>query len=192
MSFLVNNDTPSNDGHGVGACLRQRAPFLPLQPGAFFPIADSPQALAASPLDAEGDPHTASDAKGGEAFAEVVALKLMQQGDQDARARCANGMAQGNCTAADIDDVGVPAHARIDCAGLRGKGLIGLNAIKVLDRPAGLLERPLGSRYGTRAHDGGIDPGGRPGRNAGEGCQTASGGLFLAHQHQCRGAVIET
>ena len=62
---------------------------------------------------------------------------------------------------------GVPAEILVDRAGLRGEGLVGLDQVEVVDRPAGLLQRHARGRDRPGAHDRRIDPGGAPRRRCG-------------------------
>ena len=101
-------------------------------------------------LDAHGDAHAAADAQRGEALLGVAALHLVQQRVEHARAGGADRMADGDGAAVDVDLVGVPAEALVDGAGLGGEGLVGLDQVEILDRPAGFLQRLLGRRDRAR------------------------------------------
>src|SRR3546814_18642188 len=63
-----------------------------------------------SPLDAHRDAHAAADAQGRKTLLRIVLLHLIEQGDQHARARCADRMADRDRAAVDVDLGGVPAH----------------------------------------------------------------------------------
>src|ERR1700744_997126 len=101
----------------------------------------------------ECDAHTAADAECRETFMCAATLHLMQKSDKNARARCADRVADGDRAAVDIDDAGIPAEILIDSKRLRREGFIGLDEIEILDLPAGLLERLAGRWDRARAHD---------------------------------------
>ena len=140
---------------------------------------------------AHGDAHAAADAQGGQALLGVAALHLEQQRIEHARARGADGVADGDGAAVDIDLVGIPAQPLVDGAGLRREGLVGLDQVEVLDGPAGLLQRLLGSGDRPRAHDRGVDAGVCPGDDAGERRDAPLPGLLQRHEDDGRRAVVD-
>src|SRR5579859_4324312 len=93
-----------------------------------------------SAFDSERDAHAAADAQGSETLLGVTLLHFVQQGDQNAGARGADRMADGDGPAIDVDLRGIPADFAIDRDGLGGEGFIGLDQVEIGDRPAGLLQ----------------------------------------------------
>src|SRR5882724_10969691 len=91
-----------------------------------------------SPFDTHGDAHAAADAERCQAFLGVAPGHFMEQRHQHPRARGADGMAQRNGAAIDVHLAGVPAEFLVHRAGLRRKGLIGLDQVEVFLLPAGL------------------------------------------------------
>jgi len=57
-------------------------------------------------------------------------------------------MTDGDRAAIDVDDVRVPAEILVDGAALCGEGFVGFDKVKLIDRPAGLLERLARCRDG--------------------------------------------
>src|SRR5215468_6331839 len=141
--------------------------------------------------DTHRDAHATADAERGETLLGVALLHFVQQRHQHAGAGSADGMADRDRAAIDIDLAGVPAEILVDGASLRRKGLVGLDQIEVADIPAGLLQRGAGSRDRARTHDLGIDAGLGPGDDAGQRLLAFLGGLLGRHQHHGGGAVID-
>src|ERR1700724_3609454 len=71
---------------------------------------------------AHGDPHAAADAERGKALLGIALLHLVQQRHQHARTGCANGMAESDRAAIDVDPGSIPAEVLVDRAGLRREG----------------------------------------------------------------------
>src|SRR5947208_3566330 len=142
-------------------------------------------------LDAHGNTHAAADAQRGETLPGIAALHLEQQRIEHARARGADGVADGDGAAVDVDLVGIPAEPLVDGAGLRREGLVGLDQVEVLDGPAGLLQRLLGGGDRPRAHDRGVDAGVRPRDDAGERGDAPLLRLLQRHEHDRRRAVVD-
>src|ERR1700726_611348 len=65
-------------------------------------------------FDRERDAHAAADAQTGKSLLGITANHLVQQRHQDAAARCADRMPNGNGTAIYVDLRCVPAHLTID------------------------------------------------------------------------------
>ena len=85
----------------------------------------------------------------------------------------ADRMAERDGAAVDVDLRGIPAEVLVDRAGLGGEGLVGLDQVEVVGRPAGLLQRHAAGRDRPGAHDRRIDAGGRPGDDARQRLQAA-------------------
>ena len=138
-----------------------------------------------------GDAHAAADAQRREALLGVPLLHLMQQGDQDARARGADRVADGDRAAVDVHLGGVPAEVLVDRQRLGGEGFVGLDQVEVVGLPAGALQHLAGGGDRAGAHHRGIDAGGGEAGDAGQRGQAALGGFGGGHQDQRRGAVID-
>src|SRR5512135_909405 len=65
---------------------------------------------AGSALDGQRNAHPAADAQRRQALLGLAARHLVQQRDEHARARGADGVADGDRAAVDVDDVGIPAE----------------------------------------------------------------------------------
>lgn len=94
-----------------------------------------------SALDAHCDAHAAANAERGEAFLRVASLHFEQQRVQNARARGADRVADGNRAAINVYDGRIPAHVLVHRASLCGKGFIGFDQIEILGFPASFLQR---------------------------------------------------
>src|SRR6266851_9048364 len=90
------------------------------------------------PRDAHRDAHAAADAQRGEALLGIALLHFVQQRDQHAGTGSADGVADRDRAAVDVDLGSIPAEILVDGAGLRREGLIGLDQIEIADVPAGL------------------------------------------------------
>ena len=120
------------------------------------PVADD-RVLSPLALNAHGNAHAAADAERGQALLGTRTLHFMQQRDQHARTRCADGVTNGNGTAIDVDLRSIPTHVLVHSTGLRGKGFIGFNKIKIRSFPARLLQVQASMRNWARTHDGRIN-----------------------------------
>src|SRR5436190_5747301 len=109
---------------------------------AFDPVLNVCLALIAR--DAHRNSHAAADAQRREALFGVTLLHFVEQRDENARARCADRMTERDGTAIDVDLIGVPAEVAVDGAGLRREGLVGLDEVEILGRPAGFLQGQAG------------------------------------------------
>src|ERR1044071_23857 len=83
-------------------------------------------------FDGKRDPHAAADAKRSEAAPRVALLHFVKQGDQHARARGADRVAERNGAAVHVHLLRVPAHLAVDRDRLRGEGLVDLQEIEIL------------------------------------------------------------
>src|SRR3954467_5811594 len=91
----------------------------------------------------ESDPHSAPDAKRGQASPRVALLHLVEKGDQHARARGADRMSARDGAAVYVHALRVPAHLAVDRDGLRGERFVDLHEVEILRFPAGARERAL-------------------------------------------------
>src|SRR5262245_59538603 len=81
-------------------------------------------------LDCHRYAHPAADAERGEALLRVALLHLVQQRDEDARARGADRMAERDRAAVHVHLAGVPAHLPVHRDRLRGERLVDLQQIE--------------------------------------------------------------
>ena len=72
--------------------------------------------------DAHRDAHAAADAQGGETLLGIALLHFVQQRHQHARAGGADGVADRDRAAVDVDLGRIPAEVLVDRAGLREIG----------------------------------------------------------------------
>ncbi len=70
--------------------------------------------------------------------ARATAAQFVKKRDEDARAGCADGMAEGDGAAVHVHARGVPAELAADGAALRGERFVGLDEVDVVERPARL------------------------------------------------------
>src|SRR5579864_3457276 len=91
-----------------------------------------PRQTASSALHAHRDAHAAADAQGRQALLGVALGHLVQQRDQDARSRRADGMTQRDRTAVHVDLVRIEAEILVDGASLCGESLVGFDEIEVV------------------------------------------------------------
>src|SRR3954468_24426451 len=82
--------------------------------GRCAPLTNDDRPLTTLPLDAHRDAHAAADAERREALLGVAPAHLVEERDQDAGARGADRMTDGDCAAVDVHDLGVPAHVLVD------------------------------------------------------------------------------
>lgn len=84
---------------------------------------------------------SAANAQRGQAALLACALHLMEEVDGDTATGGAQGVADGDGAAVDVDLRGVPAHDLVHRHGLRGEGLVGLNEVQVARLPLRELQR---------------------------------------------------
>src|SRR3546814_8958233 len=73
------------------------------------------------------------------------------------RARCADGVADRDRAAVDVDDIAVPAKFLADRKRLGGERLVRLDQIEVGHAPSRLFERGAAGGYRADAHERRID-----------------------------------
>ena len=78
-------------------------------------------------IDSNGD----TVEKGRQALLGVAAAHFVQQGDENASARGADGMAEGDGAAVDVHDGRIPAHVLVDRERLGRKGLVRLDEVEI-------------------------------------------------------------
>src|SRR3954465_673665 len=94
-------------------------------------------------LNGEGDAHAAAYAQRCKPPLGVALLHFVKQRDQDAAARGADRMAEGDGAAIDVDLARVPTHLAVHSYSLRGERFVDLHQIQVLRLPSGARERAL-------------------------------------------------
>src|SRR5690606_22753462 len=102
---------------------------------------DPPGLAIVSAFDRQCHALAAADAQSGQAAASVAALHFVEQADQDAAAGGADGVAEGDGTAVDVDLGAVPVQFAADGNGLGGEGFVGLDQVQLLQAPASTLQR---------------------------------------------------
>lgn len=82
----------------------------------------------------------------------TTALHFMQERDQNATARRANRMTEGDRAAIHIDAFAVPAQFVADGQRLDGKSFVSFNQIKVVDIPACAFQGRARCRNRAKPH----------------------------------------
>src|SRR5829696_736761 len=134
----------------------------------------------------------AAGADGREAFAASSAAQLIEERRQDACARRAHGVAQRQCAAVDVDDVGVDAEYPRGVDGDAGESLVYLDQVQVVRAPSGSFEREF-ARVSWNSEQVGRFLGYFGVRHYGaERFEAALFGETLAREHEGSGAVCDT
>ena len=100
-----------------------------------------------------------------------------------------NGGPNAGHTVYQDDDGGIPAHVLVHGAGLRGKGFVGLNQVKILGLPAGFFQRLARGVDRPDAHDRRVQAGGGIGNDAGQRLDPALCRVVGGHQQGGGGAI---
>ena len=95
----------------------------------------------------------------------------MQQGDDDTSAGSADGVADGDRAAVDVDLAHVEAELTGNSDGLGREGFVGLDEVDIVDGQAGLLHGLTGSGHGADAHDLRVDAALAPADELGHGLE---------------------
>src|SRR5271169_3268826 len=90
-------------------------------------------------LEAHRDAHPAPDAQGRQSLVDIAPLHLVQERDQHPCPGGTDRMTKGDGAAVHIHLFDIPAEILIDGACLGGEGLVGLDQVEIVGRPAGLL-----------------------------------------------------
>ena len=133
--------------------------------------------------------HAATDAHADDAVAGAAALHLVEQRRGELGARAAQGGAQGDGAAVDVDLVDVDAELAGAVDRLAGEGLVDLEEVHVPDGQAGLLQRGRDGLGGTDAHDLGVHTDDRVAAEGGEGGEPL-GLRGLARHDEGRGRAV--
>src|SRR6267143_1020397 len=106
-----------------------------------------------APLDSEGHGVASAEAEGGDAALEIAALQFVEQGDEDARAAGADGMAEGDSAAVHVYFFGIELELPRNGNGSDGESFIEFDKVDVFVAvPAGLREQFLHGLH-WRHHD---------------------------------------
>ena len=123
-------------------------------------------------LEDGGNALAAADAEGGKTLLGVVTLEhFVQQGDDDTSTGSADGVADGDRAAVDVDLAHVEVQLTGNRDGLGREGFVGLDEVDILDGQAGLLHGLTGSGHGADAHDLRVDAALAPADELGHGLE---------------------
>src|ERR1044071_2887950 len=148
---------------------------------------ERPAKLSERVLDAledDGDALAAADAGGGEAVAAAAALQLVQRRQDEARARSAERVAQGDCAAVDVRLRAVEPQLLLDGEVLAGESLVDLHEVYVRELQVRLLQRLANRGDGADAHHVGLDARVGPTDNAPGGRQALLLHVILARDDE--------
>src|SRR3954451_1544991 len=106
------------------------------------------------------------DAEGGDAELAAAALQLADQGAGEAGAGAAEWVAEGDRAAVDVEPLFVDPELPGAGEDLGGEGLVQLDQVDLVDRQAGVLQRPGDRLDRPDPHEGGIDAGDAGGDDA--------------------------
>src|SRR5215472_11144901 len=95
-------------------------------------LRESRTAIFSVALDGQGDGIAAAEAESGDAALEVAALEFIEQRKEDARAGSADGMAEGDRAAVDVDLIGIEAELARNGNGGDGEGFVQFHEIDIL------------------------------------------------------------
>ena len=140
-------------------------------------------------LEDAGSAHAAADAHGDHAVAHLAASHFLEQRCGEFGAGAAEGMAERDGAAVDVDARRIEAERADDGEGLRGKGLVELDEADVVEGEAGELEGFGDGGDGTDAHLFRQAAGDGVGDEAGEGVKAEFAGAAGIHENGGGGAV---
>ncbi len=126
----------------------------------------------------------AADAEGGKAAFGAAEFHGVEQGYEDARAAGADGVAEGDGAAVDVDFFLDEAEFFADGQELGGEGFVGFDEVDVVEGEAGFGQRLAGGGDGTHAHDGGVYAAGAVADDFGEGFEAEGFGFVGAHDDE--------
>src|SRR4029077_20646767 len=93
-------------------------------------------------LDGKGHGVASAEAERGDAALEVAALQYVEQRDEDARSRCANGVTESDRAAIDVDLFGIETKLARDRDSSDGEGFVEFDEIDVfVTVPAGFRQQ---------------------------------------------------
>src|SRR4051812_33873435 len=114
------------------------APISPQPTTPTFSIAMARSGLV---LDHHRNTLPAADAGGGQAVAPLATAQLVGEGEEQARARGGQGMAEGDGAPVDVRAVAVESELLLDGEVLAGEGLVHLHEVDVLEGETRRLQR---------------------------------------------------
>src|SRR6185436_1181245 len=117
----------------------------------YEPTAPAPMTatrVTSDALERGRDRSAAAEAQGREAVVALAPAQLVQQGRDDSRSRGADGMAERDGPAVDVDLVPVEAELAPVGDGLRGECLVDLDEVEVADGHVELLEQLADALHG--------------------------------------------
>src|SRR5918912_3332949 len=85
-------------------------------------------------FDQKRDAHAAADAEGGEAVARASLVHLVEEGGGDAHTRAADGVAERDGAAVNVEARGVEPKLAVAGDDLRGEGLVKLDEVNLVER----------------------------------------------------------
>src|SRR5699024_9327879 len=135
---------------------------------------------------------TTTDAQGLQTEGLVVELESVDQGAGDAGTGAAERVTEGDRAAVDVQLLlDVDPQPVGGGQYLRGEGLVEFDQVDVTDGHVGAGQGLLGGLHRAQAHDLRAQSGQAGGHDAGQRRDAEFGSLGVAHDDQCRSAVVE-
>src|SRR5258708_6045782 len=141
------------------------------------------------PLEDPRRAHAGPDAHGHQAVSAAPAFELVEELDGELGAGAAEGVAEGNRAAVDVDLLLVEAKLADDRERLRGEGLVQLDQVDIRKREPSELERPRHRGDRTNSHDLRSHPGDGEADETRQWLQSQCIGLASLHDDDRGGAV---
>ena len=113
----------------------------------------------------------------------------MEKSDGDARAGAADGMAEGDGSAIDVELVAIEVKFTVAGEDLSGEGFVEFDEIEVSKLEAVFCFEFTDGRNGTNSHEARVDSGGCRGENSGEGPEIVLLDKFFAGENDCGCAI---
>ena len=117
---------------------------------------------------------------------------LVQQCHGNSRPCAANGVAESDRAAIDVQSVAVKMQIAVAGQHLGGEGFVQFNQIKILEPPSTFREQLLHGGNGTDSHHPRVNSSCRIVRNARQGLDRRSRGPLLRNQDQRGGCIGDT
>src|SRR5438132_13508025 len=115
------------------------------------------------------DSLAAPDAGCRQSILRVATAKLVQQGNYQAGAGCAQRMSEGDGAAIYVDFVAVQTQFFFHCEILTGKGFVDLDQVDIFELQSAFFESLARRRDGSAAHDLRLDSGDAPANDPAQG-----------------------
>src|SRR5215207_9487129 len=135
------------------------------------------------------DALAAAYARGGETVATAATLQFVERGQNQARARSAERVAERDCAAVDVRLRAVEPEFLLDREVLARERLVDFDEVYVFELQVRLLKRLAYRGHGADAHDFGLDARVRPRDDAARGRQVLLTHVVLARDDERRRAV---